>query len=63
MTALWITKCVISGLQSAIGCGLQSVTEWITKWVRDYKVCQGGLQSVTGITKCGGTTVIIISCM
>ena len=36
---------------------------WITKrnkmdykeCVMDYKVCQGGLQSVTGITKCGGT--------
>ena len=53
MTALWITKCEKSGLQSAMGCGLQSVTKWITNCVRDYKVCQGGLQSVTGITKCG----------
>ena len=34
------------------------MTKWITKCVRDYKVCQGGLQSVTGITKCDG----IIKC-
>ena len=37
--------------------------KWTTKCVRDYKVCQGGSQSVTGITKCdeitkcGGTDV------
>ena len=54
VTSLWVTKCVIGGLQSAIGCGLQSVAKWIRKCVRDYKVCQGGLQSVTGITKCDG---------
>ena len=52
MTALWITKCEKSGLQSAIGCGLQSETKWkgrqglqsasrwITKCDRDYKVGQ-----------------------
>ena len=41
----WITKCGNSGLQSVLGVGLQSVTKWITKCVRDYKVWQGGLQS------------------
>ena len=67
MTALWITKCEKNGLQSAIGCGLQSVAKWITKCVRGYKVCQGGLQSVGGtakcggITKCGGTYLLISS--
>ena len=34
----WITKCGNSGLQSVLGVGLQSVTKWITKCVRDYKV-------------------------
>ena len=37
----WITKCA--------GC-------WITKCITDYKVWQGGLQSASGITKCGGIT-------
>ena len=37
---LWITKC----------------SKKVTKCVRDYKVCQGGLQGVTGITKCDGIT-------
>ena len=32
------------------------MTQWITKCVRDYKVCQGRLQSVTGITKCDAIT-------
>ena len=36
--------------------GLQSMSMWITKCVRDYKVCQGGLQSASGITKCDGIT-------
>ena len=52
----WITKCGNSRLQSVLGVGLQSVAIWITKCVRDYKVWQGGLQSVSGITKCGGIT-------
>ena len=56
MTALLKTKCVISGLQSVICCALQSVTKCITKWVKDYKLCHGGLQSVTGVTKCDGIT-------
>ena len=47
MTALWVTKCH------------KWVTKcdrlWITKCARDYKVCQGGLRSVAGITKYGGT--------
>ena len=37
---LWITKC----------------NKKVTKCVRDYKACQGGLQSVTGVTKCDGIT-------
>ena len=45
----WITKCDNSGLQSVLGVGLQSVAKWITKCVRDYKVWQGGLQSVAGL--------------
>ena len=45
----WITKCGNSGLQSVLGVGLQSVAKWITKCVRDYKVWQGGLQSVAGL--------------
>ena len=52
----WITKCGNSGLQSVLGVGLQSVTKWITKCVRDYIVWQDGLQSASGITKCGGMT-------
>ena len=52
----WITKCGNSGLQSVLGVGLQSVAKWITKCVWDYKVWQGGLQSASGITKCGGIT-------
>ena len=36
-------------LQSVLGVGLQSVAKWITKCVRDYKVWQGGLQSVAGL--------------
>ena len=28
----------------------------ITKYVRDYKVWQGGLQSASGIIKCDGIT-------
>ena len=27
--------------------------QWITKCVRYYKVCQNGLKSALGITKCG----------
>ena len=38
MLSWWITKCGNSGLQSVWGVGLQSVAEWITKCVRDYKV-------------------------
>ena len=38
-----------------LGVGLQSVAKWITKCVRDYKVWQGGLQSASGITKCGNS--------
>ena len=53
---MWITKCEKSGLHNAIDCGLQRVTKLITKCVRDCKVCQGGLQNVTGITKCDGVT-------
>ena len=53
---MWIIKCEKSGLQNAIDCGLQRVTKPIRKCVRDCKVCQGGLQSVTGITKCDGVT-------
>ena len=34
----WITECGNSGLQIVSGVGLQSVTEWITKCVMDYKV-------------------------
>ena len=45
----WITKCDNSGLQSVLGVELQSVAKWITKCVRDYKVWQGGLQSVAGL--------------
>ena len=52
----WNTKCGNSGLQSVFGVGLQSVAKWITKCVRDCKVWQGGLQCVSGITKCGGIT-------
>ena len=46
----WITKCdkmdykvcLIGGLQSVLGVGLQSVTKWITKCGRvDYKVRKG----------------------
>ena len=37
----WIIKCGNSGLQSVLDVGLQSVAKWITKCVRDYKVCQG----------------------
>ena len=47
----WIPKCDKSGLQSVLDVGLQSVTKWITKCFRDYKVWQGGLQSASGITK------------
>ena len=52
----WITKCGNSRLQSALGVGLQRVAKWITKCARDYKVWLGGLQSASGITKCGGIT-------
>ena len=52
----WITKCGNSGLQSVLGVGLRSVAKWIGKCVKDYKVWQGGLQSASGITKCGGIT-------
>ena len=52
----WITKCGNSGLQSVLGVGLQNVAKWITKSVKDYKVWQVGLQSASGITKCGGIT-------
>ena len=45
----WITKCGSNGLQSVLGVGSQSVAKWITKCVRDYKVWQGGLQSVAGL--------------
>ena len=45
MSALWITKCDKSGLQTAIGCDKM-----------DCKVCQGGLKSVAGIIKCNGIT-------
>ena len=45
-----------SGLQIVLGIGLQSVEKWITKCVRGYKVWQGGLESASGITKCGGIT-------
>ena len=38
MTALWVTKCEKGGLQSVIGCGLQSASG-ITKYIKvDYKV-------------------------
>ena len=37
------------GLQSVLDVWLQSVVKWITKCVRDYKVWQGGLQSVAGL--------------
>ena len=49
----WVTKCGNSGLLIVLGVGLQSVAKWITKCVRFYKVWQGGLQSASGITKCG----------
>ena len=52
----WITKCGSSGLQSVLGVGLQTVANCFTECVRDYKVWQGGLQSASGITKCGGIT-------
>ena len=29
------------------------MAKWITKCVSDYSVWQGGLQSASGITKCG----------
>ena len=54
MLGWWITKCGNSELQSVLGVGLQSVPKWITKCVRDYKEWQSGLQSWSGITKCGG---------
>ena len=34
----WITKCGDIGLQNVLVIGLQVVTKWITKCVRDYKV-------------------------
>ena len=49
-----ITRCGNSGLQSVLGVGLESVTKSITKCIRDCKVWQDGLQSASGITKCGG---------
>ena len=52
----WITKCSNSGLQSVAGVALQSMGRWTTIWVRDYKVWQGGLQSASMITQCGGIT-------
>ena len=51
-----ITKCSNSGLQSALGAGLKSVTKWIKKCIRDYKVWEGGLRRVSGIIKCGEIT-------
>ena len=39
-------------LQSAIGFGLQSVTEWVTKCDMDCKLGQNDVQNATGITKC-----------
>ena len=45
-----------SGLQIVLGIGLQSEEKWITKCARGYKVWQGGLESASGITKCGGIT-------
>ena len=54
-----ITKCGNSGLQNALSVGLQSVAKWITKCVRDYKVCQNGLRSASGITKYGAMTKLV----
>ena len=54
----WITKCCNSGLESMLGVGFQSVTKWITKCFRDYKVWQSGLHSASGILKCGWKFVI-----
>ena len=51
-----IAKCGNSGLERVLGVWLQSVAKWITKCVRDNKVLQGGLQSASEITKCGGIT-------
>ena len=41
----WVTKCDRL---------LESVTKRITKCIRDYKMCQGRLQGVAGITECDG---------
>ena len=41
----WVTKCDRL---------LESVTKRITKRIRDYKMCQGRLQSVAGNTECDG---------
>ena len=46
---LWITKC--DKIDYKVCQGLQCMSRWITKSVRDYKVCQCGLQSASGITK------------
>ena len=43
-------------LQSVLGVGLQSVANWITKSVKDYKLWLDRLQGASGIIKCGRIT-------
>ena len=45
----WVTKCDRLWIT-------KYEKKWTGKCVRNYKVCQGGLQSVTGITKCDEIT-------
>ena len=52
----WITKCGNGGLQNVLAFGLQSMVKWITKCVRHDKMWQCGLESASGITKCGRIT-------